>query len=154
MGRPETPLLATDVIITLGGDDRGPVVLVERASPPAGWALPGGFVEVGETVEAAALREAREETGLAVEGLALFGVYSDPARDPRGHTVTVVFTGTATGEPVGGDDARRAEAFELSALPGLAFDHARILADFRASGRRRDAGRPMAGECGAGADPL
>lgn len=129
MSRPTTPLLTVDVIIELL-DDPGRVVLIERASPPAGWALPGGFVDLGETVEHAAVREAREETGLVVALVGLLGVYSDPARDPRGHTVSVVYIGQAHGKPAGGDDARRALACDPAAPPPLAFDHARILRDY------------------------
>ena len=116
------------------------IVLIERRFPPPGWALPGGFVEYGETVAAAAVREAREETGLQITLTELFGVYSDPQRDPRRHTIAVVFLATATGTPVGGDDAAAARVCTLDALPSpLAFDHARILADYREyrrSGRR------------------
>jgi 8-oxo-dGTP diphosphatase len=109
------------------------VLLIERRHPPSGWALPGGFVEYGESVEAAVARELREETGLAAESLRQFHVYSHPARDPRGHTVSVVFVVGTAGEPLGGDDARRARFFPWDALPPLAFDHARILADYRKS---------------------
>ena len=130
MSRPVTPLLTVDVVVRLPLQDNR-IVLVERRNPPHGWALPGGFVDVGETVEAAAVREVREETGLEVHLEGLLGVYSDPARDPRGHTVSVVFAGVAEGAPVGNDDAVRAEAFGLDALPELVFDHARILADYR-----------------------
>jgi 8-oxo-dGTP diphosphatase len=119
------------VVILLPGDR---VVLVRRKYPPPGWALPGGFVEVGETLEAAAVREAREETGLAVELTDLLYVYSDPRRDTRRHTVSTVFMGRASGErePAGADDAAEARAFEWTALPTpLAFDHAAILGDAR-----------------------
>jgi 8-oxo-dGTP diphosphatase len=118
-----------DVVIALP-DDR--VVLVRRRFPPPGWALPGGFVDEGETLEAAAVREAREETGLDVALGDLLYVYSDPRRDPRRHTVSAVFLGRAAGEPAGGDDAAEARAFAWGALPSpLAFDHAEILADAR-----------------------
>ncbi|MBX3706167.1 MAG: NUDIX hydrolase [Pseudomonadales bacterium] len=129
MPRPTTPLLTVDVVIELL-DDPGRIVLIERASPPPGWALPGGFVDIGETVEQAAVREAREETGLVVTLVGLLGVYSDPARDPRGHTVSVVYIGQAHGMPRGGDDARAALAWDPEAPPPLAFDHARILSDY------------------------
>jgi len=132
MARPVTPPVAADVIIELVDRPGRPVVLVRRGHPPYGWALPGGFVEVGETVEAAAAREALEETGLEVAGLELVGVYSDPDRDPRGHTVSVVFAATASGAPRGGDDAAEAAAFLPEAWPELAFDHARILSDWLA----------------------
>ncbi len=137
MTRPRTPLLAADVVIEPIDAEVPSVVLIRRANPPIGWALPGGFVDVGETVEAAAVREAREETGLEVNQLKLFGVYSDPGRDPRGHTVSTVFVGRADGHPIGADDAAEADVFPLDALPPLVFDHARILADYLAWRARR-----------------
>jgi 8-oxo-dGTP diphosphatase len=110
----------------------GTVVLVRRQNPPLGWALPGGFVDWGETLEHAARREALEETGLRVTLERQFHTYSDPARDPRHHTITTVFTASASGEPVGGDDAAEARVFALDALPGpLVFDHADIIEDWR-----------------------
>jgi 8-oxo-dGTP diphosphatase len=122
------PLPAADVLIELPGDR---IVLIRRKNPPEGWAIPGGFIEVGESAEAAAIREAREETGLDVDLVELFSVYSDPARDPRHHTLTVVFIGRASGEPVGGDDAVEALAFTQDSLPpNLAFDHGQVLADY------------------------
>jgi 8-oxo-dGTP diphosphatase len=134
------PTPTADVIIEVPS---GGIVLIERRYPPPGWALPGGFIEVGETAAQAAAREAREETGLDVTLLELFNVYSDPARDPRGHTLTVVFIGRAIGEPCGGDDAARAAAFSADALPvPLAFDHAQVLADYFAY--RRTGMRPPA----------
>jgi len=136
MARPKTPPVAADVIIELV-DRRGrPIVLFERRYPPPGWALPGGFVEIGETVEAAAVREALEETGLAVELTGLLGVYSDPARDPRGHTIGIVYVGEARGEPRAADDAQNVAIVDPAAPPSLAFDHDRILADYRARARR------------------
>ncbi len=124
------PTPTVDVIIY--APDKG-VVLIERVNPPHGWALPGGFVDYGESVERAAVREAQEETGLDVELVNLHGVYSDPARDPRKHTMSVVFTGiTAKPEALkAGDDAGKAAFFPLDALPSpLAFDHGKILQDF------------------------
>ena len=121
------PLPTADVVIEVG--DR--IVLVRRRNPPEGWALPGGFVESGETVETAAVREAAEETGLTVTLTALLGVYSDPSRDPRFHTVSTVYVGRAEGTPRGADDAAEARLFTESALPTpIAFDHATILADY------------------------
>jgi 8-oxo-dGTP diphosphatase len=118
-----------DVVIALPGDR---VVLVSRRFPPPGWALPGGFVDEGETLEAAAVREAREETGLDVILTDLLYVYSDPRRDPRRHTVSAVYLGRAAGEPAGGDDAAEARAFPWDGLPSpVAFDHGEILADAR-----------------------
>ncbi len=132
MPRPVTPALTVDVVIELLDDPARRIVLIERASPPFGWALPGGFVDPGETLEEAARREMREETGLQVRLTALLGCYSSPARDPRGHSVGVVFVGEARGVPRGGDDARVAQAFAADAPPALAFDHGDILADYRA----------------------
>lgn len=133
------PAPTVDVLIELDGRP-GTVVLIARRNPPHGWALPGGFVDYGETLADAAVREAREETGLDVELTALFHCYSDPARDPRSHTVSTVFLARAAGEPVGADDAERAQVFALDALPApVVFDHGTILADyvaFRATGQR------------------
>lgn len=127
----QNPTPTVDVIIELDGRP-GTVVLIERNNEPRGWALPGGFVDRGEWVIDAAVREAKEETGLDVEVTALFHVYSDPARDPRQHTMSTVFLARAAGAPVGADDAAAAGVFELDALPPLVFDHATILADYRA----------------------
>jgi len=123
------PLPTVDIIITYAGG----VVLIRRKNPPHGWALPGGFVDYGETVEQAALREAKEETNLELDALKLFGVYSDPARDPRHHTITTVFTATGRGELKGQDDAAEAAVFGLEDLPELVFDHAEILRKFKSS---------------------
>jgi ADP-ribose pyrophosphatase YjhB (NUDIX family) len=120
-----TPAPTVDIIIETGEG----IVLIKRRNPPYGWAIPGGFVDYGENVEHAALREAKEETGLDVSLTRLLGVYSDPARDPRFHTISTVFIGTAEGMPVGHDDAEEARVFSPDNLPEpLAFDHARILA--------------------------
>jgi 8-oxo-dGTP diphosphatase len=128
MTRPICPVLAADVIIEIGGR----IVLIERKNPPPGWAIPGGFVDLGESVEAAAIREMREETALEVELTDLLGVYSRPDRDPRGHTVTVVYVGRAQGVPRAEDDAKSVGLFAPDALPApLAFDHAEVLADYR-----------------------
>jgi 8-oxo-dGTP diphosphatase len=124
----KNPKPTVDVILQCGGG----IVLIERANPPFGWALPGGFVDEGETVEHAAKREVLEETGLNAHLQSLFYVYSDPARDKRQHTISVVFVGSAVGTPTAGDDAARAEIFDLDALPTpLAFDHDQIIQDFQ-----------------------
>ena len=133
--RPTTPLLTVDVVIEVEGG----IVLIERKNPPPGWALPGGFVDVGESLPQAAVREAHEETSLEVTLTEQFFAYSDPRRDPRGATATVVFLGHARGEPRAADDAKNVRVFALDALPPLAFDHGQILDDYRryrATGQR------------------
>lgn len=135
---PPGPAATTDVVLIR--DAR--VLLVERRYPPHGWALPGGFVDPGEKVEHAAVREVKEETGLDCTLCHLLHVYSDPARDVRRHTLSVVYIGAVIGDPTptAGDDAGAAAWHALSALPtNIAFDHALILADavhFLASGKR------------------
>jgi len=125
---PRNPLVTVDVIIQIAGG----IVLIKRKNPPPGWALPGGFVDYNETLEAAAVREAREETGLDVHLVGQFHTYSDPARDPRHHTVSTVFTATAEGTPQAADDAKAAHIFPLERLPyNMAFDHRRIIEDFQ-----------------------
>jgi 8-oxo-dGTP diphosphatase len=122
------PIPTVDAIIELPD---GRVVLVERRNPPHGWALPGGFVDEGEMLPAAARREAREETGLEIVLLEQFHTYSAPGRDPRQHTVSTVYLARAEGEPRAADDAADARAFALDSLPSpMAFDHGEILADY------------------------
>ena len=133
---PKTPLLTTDCVAV---DARGRVLLVRRGKPPfkGKHALPGGFVEIGETVEDACRRELMEETGIKAGRLQLLGVYSDPKRDPRGHTCAVVFlTRIARATPKAGDDAAAAEWVENWSKLDLAFDHARILKDAKRKLRR------------------
>ena len=139
VGRYKNPFPTVDVIIELAGAPGRPVVLIQRKNPPLGWAIPGGFVDDGESVERAAVREALEETGLSVDLVALLGVYSDPGRDPRQHTLSTVFVARAQGEPVAGSDAALAAAFAPEDIPvELCFDHAVILSHYRAwrQGRR------------------
>jgi 8-oxo-dGTP diphosphatase len=126
--RPETPQLTVDAIIEMEG---GEIVLVERKFLPEGWAIPGGFVDPGESLLEAVKREALEETSLSIEVLDLFHIYSRPWRDPRGDTVSAVYWCRASGNPVGGDDAARAVAFPEEKLPAhIAFDHREILLQF------------------------
>lgn len=126
------PIPTVDIIIELVDRPNRPIVLIERLNPPYGWALPGGFIDYGESVELAACREAQEETGLKVELIEQFQVYSAPDRDPRQHTISIVFLASAQGEPKAGDDAKSLGIFELWQLPSnLCFDHDRILKDYQ-----------------------
>ncbi len=126
------PTPTVDIIIELIDQPERPIILIERRNPPYGWAIPGGFVDYGESVETAAKREAQEETGLEVELIEQFYVYSDPNRDPRQHTLSVVFLATAQGEPQAADDAINLEVFKPWRIPtNLCFDHDRILKDYR-----------------------
>lgn len=122
-----TPLVTVDIIIEIADG----IVLIERKNPPHGWALPGGFVDYGESLESAATREAKEETSLTVELCEQFYTYSDPGRDPRHHTVSTVFIATAEGIPNAADDAKTARIFSGGLLPHpLVFDHPQILQDY------------------------
>jgi ADP-ribose pyrophosphatase YjhB (NUDIX family) len=121
------PVPTTDILIRI---DNG-VVLIKRKNPPYGWAIPGGFIDYGETAEHAAIREAEEETSMKITNLKLFNVYSAPDRDPRHHTISVVFTADGEGTPKAHDDAADIGVFTRDNLPSpLAFDHAKILEDF------------------------
>lgn len=121
------PLATVDIIIEM---DNG-IVLIKRKNPPFGWALPGGFIDYGESAEDAAVREAKEETNLTVSNLRQFHTYSDPKRDPRHHTISVAFIASARGVPKASDDAEDADVFEPKDLPDqIAFDHRQILKDF------------------------
>jgi 8-oxo-dGTP diphosphatase len=140
----KNPTPTVDMLIEIDGRP-GELVFIERAREPTGFALPGGFVDEGEWIADAAVREAKEETGLDVEVIELFHVYSNPARDPRKHTVSTVFIGRAKGMPVGSDDAATAIVCRPDALPQpLVFDHATIVADYvayKARGERPPARR-------------
>ena len=125
------PIPTVDIIIELSDRRDRPIILIERQNPPYGWAIPGGFVDYGETVETAAKREAKEEVSLDVELFEQFYVYSNPDRDPRKHTLSVVFLATATGEPQAADDAQNLGIFSQWEIPKLlCFDHGQILRDY------------------------
>ena len=122
----KNPVPTVDIIIQIEGG----IVLIERKNPPHGWALPGGFVDYGESYEDAAIREAKEETGLDVILKRQFHTYSTPDRDPRQHTASTVFIATAEGKPQGLDDALQSRVFNRDNLPDLVFDHALIVGDY------------------------
>lgn len=124
---PRNPFPTVDLIIEYNGG----ILLIKRKNPPEGWALPGGFVDYGESLEAAAVREAKEETGLDVELLRQFHAYSQPGRDPRHHTITMVFLAKAKGKAIAGDDAKEIGVFNKNTLPDkIAFDHRDIINDY------------------------
>jgi ADP-ribose pyrophosphatase YjhB (NUDIX family) len=128
----KNPSPTVDVIIEIETKDgtQG-IVLIKRKYPPYGWALPGGFVDYGESLEEAAVREAKEETSLDIQLQCQMHTYSDPARDPRKHTITTVYIAQATGKPVARDDAKEIKVFHRDELNfPLAFDHEKILADY------------------------
>jgi len=128
------PFPTVDVIIEINSG----IILIERRNEPFGWALPGGFVEYGESLESAAAREALEETSLVVSNLRLLGCYSDPARDDRMHTISTVYIASGLGKPCAADDAVNIAVFNLGSLPErLCFDHARILDDYAATVNNR-----------------
>lgn len=125
--RYKNPVPTVDIII----ETNGGIVLIKRKNPPYGWALPGGFVDYGESLEQAAIREAKEETSLDIELISQLKAYSDPSRDPRQHTISVVFRAMANGTPHAADDALETGVFTRDNLPeNLAFDHAKILKDY------------------------
>lgn len=125
------PVPTVDIIIETEHENRKGIVLIKRKNPPFGWAIPGGFVDYGESLEQAAIREALEETSLHVELVRQFHTYSDPSRDSRLHTITTVFIARAKGKPAAMDDAAEAEIFSRYEIPGpIAFDHAAILEDY------------------------
>lgn len=123
----KNPLITVDIIIEI--DDK--FVMIERLNPPYGWALPGGFVDYGESLETSAIREAKEETSLDIQLVGQLHTYSDPARDPRHHTITTVFLASATGTPAAADDAKKSGLFSEDNLPSpIVFDHKKILSDY------------------------
>ncbi len=123
---PRNPFCTVDAII----ETEGGIILIKRKNPPSGWAIPGGFVDYGESLEDAVRREAKEETGLDIKLIRQFHTYSDPKRDPRHHTVSTIFIATAAGKPKAGDDAREVGIFNKDNLPeDIAFDHRQILED-------------------------
>jgi ADP-ribose pyrophosphatase YjhB (NUDIX family) len=125
------PIPTVDIIIEYNGG----IILIKRKNPPEGWALPGGFVGYGESLESSATREAKEETGLDIELLRQFHTYSDPKRDPRHHTITTVFIAKSRGRAVAGDDAKEIGIFSKDNLPAqIAFDHRDILNDYFSGG--------------------
>ncbi len=124
---PRNPVLTVDAIIEIDGG----IILIKRKNPPPGWAIPGGFVDYGETLEDAVIREAKEETGLDINLSRQFHTYSTPKRDPRHHTVSTIFIATSSGKPAAGDDAAEAKTFTRENLPEeIAFDHRQILEDY------------------------
>jgi len=128
------PIPTVDALIEIWDDNKFKgIVLIERKNFPFGWAIPGGFMDYGELAETTAIREAKEETGLDVEIKYLLGFYSDPARDPRQHTVTAVYVCQSTGNPVAGDDAKNAKIFKLEEIENmqLAFDHSKVIRDYK-----------------------
>lgn len=125
------PAPTVDIIIELIDRPGRPIVLIERKNEPMGWAIPGGFVDYGESIETAAVREAEEEVSLKVKLIEQFYVYSAPDRDPRQHTLSIVFIATAKGKPVAADDAKNLGIFNQYDLPqNLCFDHDRVLEDY------------------------
>jgi 8-oxo-dGTP diphosphatase len=127
----KSPFPAVDIIIEMIDRPERPIILIERHHRPYGWAIPGGFMDYGEPAEATARREAMEEIGLEIELVDLLQVYSDPTRDERQHTISMVYIATAKGEPKAGDDAKDAKIINIWEIPSnLCFDHDRILHDY------------------------
>ncbi len=125
------PFPTVDIIIETQTSNKKGIVLIKRKNPPYGWAIPGGFVDYGESIERAAIREAEEETALKVDLIRQFHTYSDPLRDPRHHTISTVFIASASGEPEGRDDAAEAAVFSKDEIPEqMAFDHRIIIEDY------------------------
>ena len=140
-GHPRNPVPTVDIIIEL---KNGAIVLIERANPPYGWAMPGGFVDYGESLESAAVREAKEETSLDIELIGQFHTYSDPGRDSRQHTISTVFLARSDGIPKAASDASEVGVFaSQDSLPApLVFDHGKILDDYFSAVRDRKENHP------------
>jgi ADP-ribose pyrophosphatase YjhB (NUDIX family) len=140
MTKYKNPSPTADVIIEIvRKDGKEGIVLIKRKNPPFGWALPGGFVDYGESLENAAVREAREETSLSIQLKCQLHTYSDPNRDPRKHTITTVFIATAQGKPKAADDAKEIGIFTKEEINfPLAFDHDKILSDYYNNKRKKD----------------
>ena len=131
MKQRKNPVPTVDIIIEINTRENPGIILIERHNPPFGWALPGGFVDYGESLEDAAIREAREETSLDVRLIKQFHSYSKPDRDPRQHTITTVFIASATGTPKAADDAKNLAIFQEDNLPdSIVFDHSSIIQDY------------------------
>jgi len=131
MSKYKNPYPTVDIIIELT-DHNNKIVLIERKNEPLGTAIPGGFVDYGESIEIAAIREAKEETNLDIKLIKQFKTYSEPKRDPRFHTISTVFIAKASGSPIAGDDAKTCKIYSLNMLPGnLVFDHNQILNDYK-----------------------
>lgn len=132
MAKYRNPVPTVDIIIEIQREDgKKGIVLIKRKNPPHGWAIPGGFVDYGESLEEAAVREAKEETSLDVQLKKQFHTYSDPDRDPRQHTISTVFLASARGRPKAEDDAQEIGIFTRKEINfSLAFDHDKILADY------------------------
>lgn len=126
------PVPTVDIIIEIQREDgKEGIVLIKRKNPPHGWAIPGGFVDYGESLEEAAVREAKEETSLDVQLKTQLHTYSDPDRDPRQHTISTVFVASARGRPKAEDDAQEIGIFTKEEINfSLAFDHNKILTDY------------------------
>lgn len=145
MNKPKNPVPTVDIIIEIKREDgKKGVVLIKRKNPPYGWALPGGFVEYGESLEEAAIREAKEETSLEIELKSQFHTYSDPRRDPRQHTISTVYTSLAKGNPQAKDDAQEIGVFTQQEIDfPLAFDHQKILKDYFCEKRLKRFKKPL-----------
>jgi ADP-ribose pyrophosphatase YjhB (NUDIX family) len=140
MKKHRNPVPTVDIIIEIDREDgKEGIVLIKRKNPPFGWALPGGFVDYGESLEEAAIREAKEETSLDIQLKSQFHTYSDPERDPRQHTISTVYVAKAQGKPKAQDDAKEIGVFTEEEINfPLAFDHQKILRDYFKQNKKRN----------------